>query len=303
MARAWGNGRTGAIGGALGTRLVILATVTLVLGPVLMQFVPEEVARWYLAAAREAELGGDSQRAEQYLSGALEWLPDRPTLLVARGRHRLAQKKYQAALQDAQRAIELSGGTLPDVFELRMLIFQRLGRHDEAIADADRLVQLVAEAPGMVLKTADGRLLTYPSVLNTRAYARALAGKQIEQGLSDIELAFSAAGNENNYAMLDTRGYLRYLAGDLQEALQDLQRAIELGEAEFQAVQGRLGQEPVFIEDPRKRARVERLFREELAVLYHHRGLVHRALGDDAQAEKDLQRADQYGYDPESGVW
>jgi hypothetical protein len=43
--------------------------------------------------------------------------------------------------------------------------------------------------------------------------------------------------------------------------------------------------------------------RHNLAVIYHHRGLVYERIGKTRQAQADLERARQLGYDPEKGVW
>ena len=54
-------------------------------------------------------------------------------------------------------------------------------------------------------------------------------------------------------------------------------------------------QEPVG--DLRAWKRQERQLKEDLAVLLHHRGLVHQALQRPEQAAADFQRAEQYGYE------
>ena len=46
-----------------------------------------------------------------------------------------------------------------------------------------------------------------------------------------------------------------------------------------------------------------RLHHEQLSVLYHHRGLVHKALGHEEQAQRDLAKGQELGYNPEAGVY
>ena len=97
--------------------------------------------------------------------------------------------------------------------------------------------------------------------------------------------------------MLDTRGYLRYLAGeDLHGARDDLERAIDLAEAS------------VRIDLPGQQAttsahELESSEANDLAVLYHHRGLIYEKLGRSDEAAVDLELARKLGYDPKQGVW
>ena len=49
--------------------------------------------------------------------------------------------------------------------------------------------------------------------------------------------------------------------------------------------------------------RRQRGARQELAVLLHHRGLIHQKLENVSQAAADLQRAQELGYSPADGVW
>jgi tetratricopeptide (TPR) repeat protein len=148
-----------------------------------------------------------------------------------------------------------------------------------------------------------GMVLTYPVALNYRAYARALANQDPEKGLDDMQQAFDLLKSDNDFAYLDTRGYLYYLAGDVDAALSDMERAVRLAEsalARFRAGQTEQLEQGF---DVKLLRRQNELFEQNLAVLCHHRGLVYRALGREQEAADDLTRADELGYDPENGVW
>ena len=54
-----------------------------------------------------------------------------------------------------------------------------------------------------------------------------------QKWMADIEKALPLRGRDD-YVLLDTRGYLHYLAGDYQKARVDLEAAVKLCEAEFQ---------------------------------------------------------------------
>ena len=184
-----------------------------------------------------------------------------------------------------------------------MALFQRRGQHEEALADADRIVEMVEAAPNQEVDRGNGQLVTLPLALNNRAYACALADRNVEGGLADIERALSLLGVENDAALLDTRGYLNYLLGNLEAALSDMERAVQLAESDrrnFQVIrtaQLRRGMDPRLLEQ------IQELSDQNLAVLYHHRGLVYQQLGQEPEAQKDLAQAEKLGYDPETGVW
>jgi hypothetical protein len=50
-------------------------------------------------------------------------------------------------------------------------------------------------------------------------------------------------------------------------------------------------------------ARQKRSSDHEIAVMYHHRGQIQQALGNDALAQADLRKGDRLGYNPAEGVY
>jgi hypothetical protein len=91
----------------------------------------------------------------------------------------------------------------------------------------------------------------------------------------------------DNPAFIDTRGFLRHLLGDHQNARVDMDLAINL-------TLHRLQRAYQFDE-------VEQL-KKDLAVMHFHRGLIHDALGNKADAELDHREAEENGYNPAEGV-
>jgi tetratricopeptide (TPR) repeat protein len=116
------------------TRLMIVLLIAITVGPCVYVEAPREVARWYLAAAREERQAGKKDVAEQKLGQALKWAPDDPDLLLERARWRLADGDLKAALADCQQAAEIRPDDFRTLF-VRSLVHQQMGRHDEALAD------------------------------------------------------------------------------------------------------------------------------------------------------------------------
>jgi hypothetical protein len=159
----------------------------------------------------------------------------------------------------------------------------RLQNYAASVADATEAIELLGRHDQLL-----------PTFLNQRAYIRALANtsrEELEAGLNDIERAMKMAGDNpltrDNPAFIDTRGFLRHLLGDHQNARVDMDLAINL-------TLHRLQRAYQFDE-------VEQL-KKDLAVMHFHRGLIHDALGNKADAELDHREAEENGYNPAEGV-
>ena len=279
---------------------VVAVAVALVAVPLLWAEVPAEIARWYLAAAAEAELDEAYGLALEKMDHAIGWNDRDPLLYAYRSALRMTMKDLDGAVEDCNTALDIAP-TRSANFALyqRALAYQRLGTHDLALKDIDQLVEMARQGTQPQVLSGDQVFaLDYPASLNLRAYARALAQQDVELGLKDIDEAFRRSGDDDNAAYLDTRGYLRYLAGDLSGALEDAERAVQMRDQVMVALEG---QEPVG--DQRVWSRQRRQLTEELAVLLQHRGLIHEALQHPEQAAEDLRRAEQYGYSPADGIW
>jgi tetratricopeptide (TPR) repeat protein len=113
--------------------------------------------------------------------------------------------------------------------------------------------------------------------------------KELEAGLDDIQRAMRMVRSNAaaNAAFIDTRGYLYHLLGEQQKALDDLDKAISLTTAERSHL---------------RLPEMQEKLNEDLAVMHHHRSLVHQALGNIEEAESDRELANELGYDPDAGV-
>src|SRR5262245_41871936 len=115
-------------------RLLVLATLLILVLPAIAVLGPPEIAAWHLAAAQEERAAGNKELAYEWLADATRWSPGHPDLFLQRAAWRLEDGKIEDALADANEAVELS----PDSYEtlsLRATILQHLDRHAEAIQD------------------------------------------------------------------------------------------------------------------------------------------------------------------------
>jgi len=265
--------------------LLLLVAVALVVESPLMSAGRRAIGNFYLQRAQQQHLNGDLPAALAEIDAALGYFHDEPGVYELRGRWRLEAKDFEGSLADFTQAIEMDGKWSQSFLD-RSLVYQRMGRQREALDDLNQAVKY--------------RTARDPLPFNARAYGRALAGVELEGALEDVEQAilFDTAGN--NPAFLDTRGYIHYLLGHYEQALQDLNQAIKHAEAEQKQVE-KLGAQPG--RDQRLLARAIKYCHETLAVLYHHRGQIHEKLGDSVQAKSDLKRGDQLGYNPAEGVF
>jgi tetratricopeptide (TPR) repeat protein len=258
---------------------------------------PPEVARWYRAAAAEAALKDDIPRAFYRINQALAWQPYSPDLLDFRAGLYLEVQDLPRAEEDSRRAVEFSKGQMMDALVRRMDVHQRQGDHDRALQDADRIVQLALETPLRGRSQIRNVFQLRAEALNGRAYARAQAQRDLALGLVDIQKAFQLWGGEEVAAFLDTRGYLRFLLGDLNGALQDLEHAVKQHERELEIP--RIPLRSLNLEA----RQLMRQQTETTAVILYHRGLVYQEFGRWQEAAEDLRRADELGYCPAKGVW
>ncbi|MFO0944524.1 MAG: hypothetical protein U1D30_01050 [Planctomycetota bacterium] len=112
------------------------------------------------------------------------------------------------------------------------------------------------------------------SSYNNRAYHRALARIDLDGAEKDVQKALEIGGNEPSY--IDTRGYLHYLNGRYQPALEDFNQIIENANE------------------------LNGMRRREFGEILFHRGLVYRKLGKQRLAENDFAFARRLGFDFET---
>jgi tetratricopeptide (TPR) repeat protein len=245
------------------------------------------LASWWAKQAQEKFRARDFTGTVEDSTRALDIKGEDPVsrdhalLLFMRADARLELNDVEGSVRDFDRLVQAKfkdPDLMPLVYYKRAWANCRAGRHRVAIDDATQAIKHVGRES--------------PELLNLRAYIRALGNvdrKELEAGLDDVERAMGMS--RRNAAFIDTRGYLHHLLGNQDKALQDLNDAISMTMSDQSQV---------------RRARalpeMEGKLNEDLAVMYHHRSLVHQALGNIKEAEADRELAAQLGYNPDAGI-
>jgi len=243
-----------------------------------------EMGEFFAERSVDKMLDNDLPGALADADSACRWAPDESEYLKLRGDFRLRNGDPQGAIDDFDEFIKKKPRD-PEGYLLRAFALARLNRFDEALADMNTVLE--KNGPH------------HASSLNSRAYLCALGNIQLEQGLADIEKAIKQ-GHEDNAAFLDTRGYLHFLLGNLEEAERDLDQAIAITQFEQQELH-RL-RNARFINHKQLNYQL-RLADENLAVMHYHRGELYEAQGRETEAKREKRLGLSLGYDREKGVY
>jgi tetratricopeptide (TPR) repeat protein len=234
--------------------------------------------------AERARLRDDTAAALRHLNTAI-WLdPEQPQLYLDRGRVRLERSDLHGSLKDINRYLQ-AAPTSAEGYLVRSTIWQRLKQHKQAIDDLTKAIEYLPPHE--------------PVAWNNRAYARAIAGVDLQEALADVEKAIKLSDSEQS-AYIDTRGYIHYLLGNYAAALADMEHAVWLAQREAQQMAELLVARDI---DPAVARRFRRQLDEQLAVIYTHRGMVREKMGLFAEAQADLELGRELGYNPERGVF
>lgn len=263
---------------------LLLAAMCLLVGVAIKAIGPNHIARWYHERAGTRYDNDDLHGAVADMDRALSWKPDDVEFYYDRARYREETNDLEGSLDDYDQVIKMRPNAAA-AYSGRSTVYQRLERHREAIDDVTRAIKLSAK--------------TNHTLLNHRAYTRAIANMELDEALADIQQAIDLLGRDEA-AYLDTRGYIYYLLDRQEEALKDMDLAVQLAvmdrKQELQTAAARR-------QNRRFLARRERLHNESEAVMIYHRGLVHEKLGHTQQAEADKARGLQLGFNPAEGVY
>jgi tetratricopeptide (TPR) repeat protein len=285
--------------------LVVLAAAAIAIGPLLGSGLHRERARWRIATGLEHWLDGDLPAALAELDAAAEIAPDLTQVFELRSQFRIYAADYAGALADAESLLSVNPLNSRGI-QLKGDALVYLGRGKEA---AELWADFAAVRPSQYD-------LVSPALLNGVAYYRALGNYELATAWAEINAALQQIGQlgerakatqqwrSSQVAFLDTRGYIRYLRGDREGALEDLNLAVFGAERqrEEQRLEGsnatRLG-----MVDPRTIAWQVRDVDRTLAVIRFHRALALEALGRTEEAEKDLRRVRELGFEPDEKLF
>jgi tetratricopeptide (TPR) repeat protein len=262
--------------------ILLMGVVPLAVGPALLPDLRAVVARWSLERARRFEVRDEPARAVAEVDRAIDWFGEDPDLLCLRAGLRLENRDPGGAKRDLCRAAELAPMAV-EPLRIRAIVHASVGDADGAVADAE----LACELAGGV----------DPQSINFRSYVRALVGRDLETALDEIGTVIETLGDPPP-EYIDTRGYLLHLLGRHEEAVEDLEAAIDgmrQMRRQTMLLTGRV--------DRLELARRLRSVDHALAVILHHRGLALEALGRGAEAAEDFAVAARKGYDPGRGIF
>lgn len=266
---------------------------------------PREIGRWHMAAANEfwveaeiASLKGDSSRAAENreqafakLDDALKWSVDEPNWVLQRAKWRLEAGQLDEALADCNTLLSQRGDE-PALLLARMEINQQLGRHADAVKDAE-LVNAISKTSGIPSRG---------DALNTLAYVKAVANVDLKEALIEAEEcvadATAAAQREPNdiNAKLtlalrqDTRGFLQYQLGHYAPAYKDIDAACKGMDEMLRDTSASFDAKRRGLPDPRMLDILLASRKKASAVVIYHRALVHEKLGHSAAAAADRKR-------------
>lgn len=259
-------------------------------------FNPKSIAQWKWAAAVDALENDNLDEAKKLATEAIEWDPENAELRLHIAEMHYRQDETTEARIQIEEAIAM-GKNDPLVITQAGFLLSRMGQHDGAMMLADRLVDIAEKEKTIHLHEA----------LNRRAYSIAMAAadeaatkEQIAKGMKDIDLAIEYYGDDASY--VDTRGYLKVFAGDLEGAVKDLDAAIKYYEEARTDVLAQLTPEEIETM-PSGVAFIDNQLKQILAVLYSHRATAHQKLGNEDEAKQDTDLANSYGLDRKRGIW
>ncbi len=268
--------------------IMTLVVVPAVLAPTIIPKIRLVVVRWSVNHAKTCEARNDLEGAIAGLDRAIAW-QDRqranfnlPRLLSMRAMLRLENRDKTGALEDANEAIAQNPQAI-EAYRVRAMVRVCLDDPEGALKDAERVLELSPESD--------------LEALNHRAYIRALVQRELLEALKDVDRAIALQGDPSA-EILDTRGYILHLLGKHQEAIDEMNFAIDTMQ-QFRRQNLLLAKQM----NPIELARRLRSIDHGLAVMLHHRALACKAAGFVSQAEQDFEIARQKGFDPSRGIF
>ena len=205
--------------GTFVNRMILAAAIGLPVGPVISDyFGPATTARWMLAKAANEFDQGNVVEAQKLLEDAYKKSPD-----IAADRNFLRQLDRVEANNESSAVSSF----YVDLWEQRIGRIENPAIRSEAafaissllsnrkkFDDAARILNV--NLPPIEERTAVQN--------NQMAYMRALAGKDLEQALVEIDMAIKTAENES---FLDTKGWVLHRMGRNEEALVVMDKSLE----------------------------------------------------------------------------
>jgi tetratricopeptide (TPR) repeat protein len=197
--------------GTFVNRMILAAAIGLPVGPVIADyFGPATTARWMLAKAANEFDQGNVVEAQKLLEDAYKKSPD-----IAADRNFLRQLDRVEANNESSAVSSF----YVDLWEQRIGQIENPAIRSEAAFAISSLLsnRKKFDDAARILNVNLPPLEERTAVQNNQmAYMRALAGKDLEQALIEIDMAIKTAENES---FLDTKGWVLHRMGRNEEAL------------------------------------------------------------------------------------
>jgi tetratricopeptide (TPR) repeat protein len=263
-----------------------------IIGPCAVQFVPQEIGRWHLARAIRLRESGQKEAAYQELAAALERFPNDPSLLLRRAEWQLADGNREEALAVGQQAQALAKDE-PGILMKHAELLQKAGEFEQAI-ESWKLVEEFSRRSGHPPRE---------EALNGLAYSQALAKIELDDALRNVTAAIDLLPSEepkepvkralqvlNRAQLLDTRGYILHLLGRNEQAITDMDDAVNaLSQAHRELGLLIKSKADKSASPSSKEAQLSFSDARSSAVIHYHRSLVLKALDRKDDAEKDIE--------------
>ncbi len=171
---------------------------------------PENVPAITMLASLLSSMGKYNE-AEKYILKALKLEPDNAEIYLLSGIFYVKQKKYKKALKYLKKGEKIKPS--PDIYFYMAVCHDELNDIDKAIESLEKAHKLEPDSP---------------EVCNYLAYLYALKGINLQKGLKLVNKALEI--KENDFAYLDTLGWLYYKMEEYDRAITILKKAIEIME-------------------------------------------------------------------------
>ena len=162
--------------------------------------------------ARAYEATGNADLAKGDIAAALALAPTDSALLTMRGRSRLKDGDKAGAAADAQAALASAKEGSLDTVWLGVLL-ENLGQADRALVLIEPVIALHREDT------------SYPMLINTRSWYRALTNVDLDPALADANDAVRQSGGRPSH--LDTRAWIQYRKGNYAATIADAGAALD----------------------------------------------------------------------------
>ncbi len=288
------------------------------------------MAAWHYSSASKKLMQGNLDEALADCERALEWMPKTPRCYQLRAEIHLQQGQLQAARRDCDKLLKLNSN-FPQGYQKRSRIYLLLAAaasdeaarekfYEKAIDDAETAKNWLGDKDASGPTKLDD-ILAVASGFNQLAYTRAVADKQLEEALADIQHAISMLdrdeqnedgddeegddedderkrdeelGRDLSYAnFLDTRGFILFRQKQYEKALIDLNEAIQV----FSRVK-QISLKRISDRDADRKKSAEKRMNASLGVMHQHHGQIYEKLGKSKEAKSNFEKAAELGYDP-----